>query len=69
LPFSEWAALNVAEETWWKAKVQIEELGAGDKALLGKAREIAKRSAAIDTGAIEGLYELGPVHTNASHRR
>jgi len=56
--FSKWSQLSVEGERWEAHRKILQELGADDPVLLKRAREVAKRAAAIDTGAIEGLYDL-----------
>ncbi len=57
--FEEWASRTSVDPTRWdryysslKARAQA------SPAALARAREVAKRAAALDTGAIEGLYEV-----------
>jgi Fic family protein len=58
-PFSEWAAHTSVDTTRWdRYKAAIEDRPEQTSAALKRAREIVKRAAAIDTGAIEGLYEV-----------
>jgi Fic family protein len=58
LPFSAWAVLVVDTGAFERQKADIDALASKDPDLLRKARGIAKRTAAIDTGAIEGLYQF-----------
>ena len=58
-PFSEWAGVAVDEPTFEGYAAALNELRAGPGAeALTRAVEFATRAAAIDTGAIEGLYEV-----------
>lgn len=57
--FSEWAAHTFVDTTRWdRYKAEIEDRPEQASAALKRAREVVKRAAAIDTGAIEGLYEV-----------
>jgi Fic family protein len=58
--FKEWAAQAVVDPVRWERynsslKTRAESLSPD---VLDRARNIAKRAAALDTGAIEGLYEV-----------
>lgn len=57
--FSEWAkATTVPTERWERYLARIEEKRKDvSEDLLERAREVVRRAAAVDTGAIEGLYE------------
>jgi fido (protein-threonine AMPylation protein) len=58
-PFAEWAGVKVDEPTFEGYASVLDELRAGPNAdALTRAVEFATRAAAIDTGAIEGLYEV-----------
>lgn len=58
-PFSEWASHTSVDTTRWdRYKAEIEARPEQTSAALKRAREVVKRAAAIDTGAIEGLYEV-----------
>lgn len=58
-PFAEWASLPVDSETFDRFAAVIDDLRAQpDAGPLTRAVETATRAAAIDTGAIEGLYEV-----------
>lgn len=58
-PFSEWAAhASVDTRRWDRYKATIEDRAEQSREALKRAREVVKRAAAIDTGAIEGLYEV-----------
>jgi Fic family protein len=55
--FAEWSKSNVATHHWDRYAEELRRLRSESAALLPKALEIVKRAAAVDTGAIEGLYE------------
>jgi len=57
-PFEEWSAVVVDDAAWGSGRASIKELSKGDETRLRRAREVAKRAAAIATGAIAGLYDL-----------
>ena len=58
-PFAEWAGVAVDVPTFDGYASVLDELRArSDSDALTRAVEIATRAAAIDTGAIEGLYEV-----------
>jgi Fic family protein len=57
-PFSEWIGLRIDEERWQRYARQLEDVETNDPAALGRALEIVRRVAAVETGAIEGLYEV-----------
>jgi hypothetical protein len=58
-PFAEWAGVAVDAPTFDGYAAVLDELRAGpDAEALTRAVEFATRAAAIDTGAIEGLYEV-----------
>ena len=56
--FGAWAHLTVDVQRWRAHLAMVQQLGSSDSAKLARARDVAKRAAAIDTGAIEGLYQL-----------
>jgi len=57
--FTEWLGLSVDFESWAAKLAEFEDRRAGSsKESLGEAVAVALRAAAIDTGAIEGLYSL-----------
>lgn len=58
VPFSTWASVSVDHARWESYVRLLHELGSEDPIRLTRARNVAKRAAAIDTGAIENLYEL-----------
>lgn len=58
-PFSEWASrTSVDTARWDRYKAAIEDRPEQSREALRRAHEVVKRAAAIDTGAIEGLYEV-----------
>jgi Fic family protein len=58
-PFGEWIGLPVDFESWSAKFAEFDERQASSsKGSLGEAVAVALRAAAIDTGAIEGLYSL-----------
>lgn len=58
-PFSEWASRSSIDTARWdRYKAGIEERTEQSREALKRAREVVKRAAAMDTGAIEGLYEV-----------
>jgi Fic family protein len=57
--FSEWASQTSVDTVRWQRYTFALQNRAGlDIRVLERARQIAKRAAALDTGAIEGLYEV-----------
>src|SRR5256885_3554904 len=59
--FKEWSTrITVHRSKWDKCSALLEEEGRGLKSpdVLKRARKITLRLAAIDTGAIEGLYQV-----------
>jgi Fic family protein len=56
--FEEWARCSVDSARWNRYAKLIGTRGEASKELLRQAQEVARRAAAIDTGAIEGLYEV-----------
>lgn len=56
--FEKWSNLHVNDSRWDATLKKMDEFKAKDASLLSKARDVAKRAAAIDTGALEGLYNL-----------
>lgn len=56
--FADWADLVVDDGYWVEYLSRIKEFDTADASLLAHARSVAKRAAAVDTGAIEGLYQL-----------
>jgi len=58
--FEEWKARTTLDTARWdRYNIDLKSRAAGlSSELLDRARNVAKRAAAIDTGAIEGLYEV-----------
>jgi Fic family protein len=57
--FDEWVRqTSVDTARWDRYKSTLENRTGLDEEILNHARQIAKRAAAIDTGAIEGLYDV-----------
>lgn len=57
--FSEWSArASVEVARWNRYSASISDLARSDSRALRKSAEIAKRATALDTGAIEGLYDV-----------
>ncbi len=56
--FSEWAKCYVNTARWEKYSTILKIKDEISQEMLSRAQEIVKRAAAIDTGAIEGLYEV-----------
>jgi len=57
--FEEWAAhTSVNSARWNRYNASLRDRPGLSPEILNRAREIAKRAAALDTGAIEGLYEV-----------
>src|ERR1035441_36588 len=57
--FKEWASrTNVDTVRWQRYNSVLESNADLDATVLARARQVAKRAAALDTGAIEGLYEV-----------
>jgi hypothetical protein len=57
-PFSEWSNLIVDSVRWDRYSTGLEQRGKLSAEQLAHARKIALRAAAVDTGAIEGLYDV-----------
>ena len=58
-PFAEWAARTSIDTVRWdRYKAALENRPDHSGEALQRAREIVKRAAALDTGAIEGLYQV-----------
>lgn len=53
-----WSSCAVDVQRWKAHLAMVQELGSSDSTKLTRSRDVAKRAAAIDTGAIEGLYQL-----------
>lgn len=57
--FAEWrAASRVDEGRWERYAGLLQQRAELTPELLARARDVAKRAAAVDTGALEGLYEV-----------
>lgn len=56
-PFSEWAKCMVDVSRWGRYTHELNRLKGEAPGRLARALEVVKRAAAVDTGAIEGLYE------------
>ena len=57
--FAEWrAASRVDEGRWERYASLLQQRAELTPELLARARDVAKRAAAVDTGALEGLYEV-----------
>src|SRR6185503_2314626 len=56
-PFSEWASCSVDTVRFEHYSAELNKLKQESPEALERALEIVKRAAALDTGAIEGLYE------------
>lgn len=57
-PFGEWSKASVDTERWNHYASRLPEHGRLTSEQLVRAQEVTKRAAAVDTGAIEGLYEV-----------
>lgn len=58
-PFAEWASrTSIDTARWERYKAALDDRPEQTSEALRRAREVVKRAAAIDTGAIEGLYEV-----------
>ncbi|HEY2090630.1 MAG TPA: Fic family protein [Thermoanaerobaculia bacterium] len=57
-PFADWASATVDTTRWDRYATLLADRAELTPELLARARDVAKRAAAIDTGAIEGLYEV-----------
>jgi len=57
-PFAEWAATPVDAVRWDRYVAIMSERAKVSEEILRRARQVVTRAAAIDTGAIEGLYEV-----------
>lgn len=56
--FGDWQSATVDTVRWDRYAQLLQRRGELTPELLARAREVAKRAAAVDTGAIEGLYEV-----------
>jgi Fic family protein len=58
-PFEEWISTVILDVVRWQRYItSLQGDSLSSKEALGRALQIAKRAAALDTGAIEGLYEV-----------
>lgn len=57
-PFAEWAQLPLDQGRWEKVVAALPRPGSLPREQLAQAHRIAMRAAAVDTGAIEGLYDV-----------
>src|SRR6185295_2158384 len=57
-PFAEWAATPVDTVRWDRYVAIMSERAKVSEDILRRARQVVTRAAAIDTGAIEGMYEV-----------
>lgn len=55
--FSTWAITRFSDTRWNRYVETLNERKMASPALLAEAQEVVKRATAVDTGAIEGLYE------------
>lgn len=56
--FEEWAKCLVDNDRWERYTSLITKRADVSEQLLMRARDVVKRATAIDTGAIEGLYDV-----------
>jgi Fic family protein len=56
--FADWTRNHVDLVRWDRYSAVLQERGKVSAEQLAEAREVVKRAAAVDTGAIEGLYEV-----------
>ena len=54
----EWLSIHIDDTKWNKYQSIIDEYKKDDKEILEKSIDVVKRATAIDTGAIEGLYDV-----------
>lgn len=57
-PFSDWASCSINHARWSRYTERLNTFREQSSSLFERAREIVKRATAIDTGAIEGLYNV-----------
>jgi Fic family protein len=57
-PFSAWSAMTVDGQRWERLRRSCHDLASANPDQLNKATAALKRAAALETGAIEGLYTL-----------
>lgn len=56
--FSDWTRCRVDDVRWKRYTAILQERGSTSPEQLAEAQEVVKRAAAVDTGALEGLYEV-----------
>ncbi len=56
-PFSEWAKASLSSAAWDECKTRLGKLKEQSDQSLRRSLDIVRRAAAVDTGALEGLYE------------
>ena len=56
--FEEWAKCEIDTNRWDFYSAQLNERGKLSAEILERSKEIVRRAAAVDTGALEGLYEV-----------
>jgi Fic family protein len=56
--FEEWSKISVDAQRWEEYAARLPEHGRLSSDQLKRAQDVARRAAAVDTGAIEGLYEV-----------
>ncbi|HET7229640.1 MAG TPA: Fic family protein [Longimicrobium sp.] len=57
-PFAEWAGLDIDHDRWSRSAAGLPDSRSLPRHQLARAHSIAMRAAAVDTGAIEGLYDV-----------
>ena len=57
--FDKWLGCFVDEARWERHRTKLRELESKSPHLFERSREVVKRATAIDTGSIDGLYEVG----------
>jgi len=57
-PFKRWSGCVVDAERWEQYTGRVQKLQKGNEELLKRSLEVVKKAAAIETGALENLYEL-----------
>ena len=56
--FAQWSKATVDTVRWDRYSAELQDHGKAPQEQLDRAHRIAIRAAAVDTGAIEGLYEV-----------
>lgn len=56
-PFEAWARVQFDLKRWREQEVALAELRGADPETRGRAYEVVRRAAAVQTGAVEGLYK------------